>query len=585
LRLTLLLAELKRRKVLRVAAAYGATSFLLLQAADIIFPALGLPRWAMTLVVALAIIGFPMAMVLAWTFESSEQGLRRTPPPGHGELEEILAQPRSRRWGAGIAALVGVVLLVGGIAWTLSRGEARSDAYDSIAVLPFTNLSGQAENEYFGDGLAEELLNALAGIEGLKVAARTSAFAFKDSHMDVRQIGDTLGVATVLEGSVRRSADNVRITAQLIDARTGYHIWSETYDRPLTDLFAVQDAIANEIVNALASRFTTSDEGLYRGGTADVEAYDLYLLGRQKWVTRELPLLREAIGHFEDALARDSSFALAWSGLADAIDALAFRSREGVGLVPRAKNAAQRAILLDPKLAEGWASLGVLALDFDHDFPVAELALRNAISVRPSSAIAHHWLADVMRYSGRLEESIEPEIRALELDPASSLAMHGHFTTLCNLGRWQEARVWADRLLAAGQTDLGRLVNIFAAAPRMGFQADDLEKFAVAIATPRYSRPQEAAVMAAAVHDATMRGRALQVVQRMSGEGMPGQNAAKLCMVLGDRECALFHLERGFRERDAGMLLVGTDWIYDPLRTDPRFVRIIDQLGLPNGRL
>ena len=581
-----LLAELKRRKVFRVAAVYGATSFVMLQIADIVFPSLGLPQWTITLVVALTVIGFPLAIALAWTFDSTGAGLRRTGPAQHGELEAILAQPRSRRWPAGIAALLGVMLLAGGTVWTVGfGGGGRAANYDSIAVLPFANMSGDPENEYFGDGLAEELLNALAGIEGLKVAARTSAFAFKGSNVDVRVIGDTLGVATVLEGSVRRSAGRVRITAQLIDARTGYHLWSETYDRPLTELFTVQDAIAREIVTALAGRLTTSQEELYRGGTTDVEAYDLYLLGRQKWVTRNVPLLREAVQHFERAIARDSSFALAWSGLADALDALAWRAPEELGRVGEAKYAAQRALVLDPELAEAWASLGVLALDFDRDFRVAELCLRRAIAFKPSYASAHRWLADALRYSGRVEESLAPGNQALGLDPASALGMNGMLETLSILGRWQEARALVDRLRSLGYTDLGSLVNILSAGPQLGFSAHDLEGFAIEWAGTRaYSNPDEAGVVGRAIVDQRLRPRAREVLGRMAAARVNARHLAELSVAIGDLDGAIANLTRTVEEGDPTIIVIGSDWAFDPLRRDPRFIRMVEQLGLPNGR-
>jgi TolB-like protein len=585
MKFAVLLAELKRRNVLRVAAVYGATSFAILQLTDIVFPALGLPQWTITLVVALAIIGLPMAVALAWTFDKSPDGLRRTAPAQHGELEAILAQPRSRRWPAGVAALVGLMLLAAGTAWTLGhRGGGRSSNYDSIAVLPFANMSGDAENEYFGDGLAEELLNALSSIEGLKVAARTSAFAFKNSNIDVRVIGDTLGVATVLEGSVRRSADRIRITTQLIDTRTGYHLWSETYDRPLTDLFSVQDAIAREIVGALAGRLTTSKKELYRGGTQDVQAYDLYLLGRQKWVTRKVPLLREAIQHFEQAIARDSSFALAWSGLADAMDALAWRDRAELDHVPAAKFAAQRALLLDPELAEAWASLGVLALDFDRDFRSAELALRRAIALKPSYAAPYNWLADALRFSGRVEESLPPSERGLELDPVSGLGMNGLLQTLTILGRWSEARVVADRLQSIGWTDLGTLINLLSAGPQLGYGADDLEKFATDwAASQHYSKPDEAGVIGRAIVELPLRPRARGVLGRMAAEGLSGHRLAELSVAIGDLEGAITNLTYALEKRDPTMIVIGTDQAFDPLRQDPRFIRMIEELRLPNG--
>ncbi|HSL69638.1 MAG TPA: hypothetical protein VK864_05310, partial [Longimicrobiales bacterium] len=270
------LAELRRRQVYRLVAVYGAAAFLSMQAADLILPRLGLPDWSITLVVVIALLGLPVAFALAWVFESSAHGIRRTAPAGQDELIALVAQPAVRGWPAVLAGAAGVALVAVG-AWVV-LGRLERQSYDSIAVLPFTNLSGQPENEYFGDGLAEELINALAGMEGLRVAARTSAFAFKGTNTDIRQIGDTLNVSTVLDGSVRRSAGRIRITTQLNDTRSGSIIWNQTYDRPLAELFSVQDAIASEIVAALAPRLRRRPtKELYRGGTKDVEAYDLYL--------------------------------------------------------------------------------------------------------------------------------------------------------------------------------------------------------------------------------------------------------------------------------------------------------------------
>lgn len=582
MRLDVLLAELKRRKILSVAAVYGATSFVLLQIADIVFPALSLPQWTITLVVALTIIGFPMAMALTWIFEATPDGLRRTAPAQENEIEAILAQPRSRRWSAGIAALLGVILLAGGIAWTVGqRGGGRATNYDSIAVLPFVNLSGDPDNEYFGDGLAEELLNALSGIEGLKVAARTSAFAFKGTNMDVRAIGDTLGVTTVLEGSVRRSAERIRITAQLIDARTGYHLWSETYDRPLTDLFSVQDALSREIVSALAGKFTTSKEGLYRGGTNDVQAYDLYLLGRQKWATRNVPLLREAVQHFEQAIAIDSSFALAWSGHADAIIALAWRSPSELPLVPEAKHAAQRAVLLDAELAEGWASLGVLATYIDRDFRSAELAFRRALALRPSYAPAYHWLADVMEYSGRLEEAVELSTRAIELDPRNGLSIITKVQQLHSLGRFTEARQTADRVLAMGYRDRDVFLTILSGARTFGYDAEEAAEFGRGWADAAgFPRPEDATLVGRAYLEPSLRPRARELVKTMAGEHVRPRDLALLSLGIEDYESAIKYLEQALTDGDPSLILIGTVRAYDPLRKDPRFIRIIEQLGI-----
>jgi adenylate cyclase len=579
------LAELKRRKVFRVAAVYGATGFVVLQAADLVFPRLGLPDWTVTLVVALGLAGLPIALVLAWAFDATPEGLRRTDPADSEELAAIAAQPRSRRWTAGLAALAGVVLLAGGAWWTLAGPGPRPGAYDSIAVLPFANLSGDPENEYFGDGLAEELLNALSGIEGLKVAARTSAFAFKGSNTDVRTIGDTLRVATVLEGSVRRSADRIRIAAQLIDTRTGYRLWAETYERPLTELFAVQDAIAAEIVGALAVRLTGAarDDRLYRGGTTDVESYDLYLLGRQKWATRQIPLLHEAVEHFEQAIARDSSFALAWSGFADAINALAWRRRDSAALarLAEAKYAAQRAILIDPELAEGWASLGVLVLA-DSDWAVAELALRRAVELKPSYAPAVRWLADALAYTGRTEESLAYRFRTRELDPISPFHRQGHAWGLVVARRWEEARAEYRRLAPSSISNPETLLLAVTQAPRLGLDAGEAaayaEEWARRVGLPR---PSEAALLARAALDPAHRAHARALLRGLEARGAPPWDLAALHAALGDPEDAIRLLELAIAADVPQLVMTAADPAFDSLRGDPRFTRILEALRLP----
>lgn len=574
------LAELKRRKVFHVAAVYGATFFVVLQVADLTFPRLGLPDWTVTLVVALGLLAFPIAIVLSWAYETGPDGLRRTDPAAPGELAAIVAQPRHRRWPIGLAALAGLLLLSAGTAIGLGFIGRRA-GYDSIAVLPFVNMSGDSAQEYFGDGLAEELLNALANIEGLKVAARTSAFALKNTTLDARAIGDTLGVATVLEGSVRRSGDQVRITAQLIDARTGYHLWSDTYDRPMTDLFVVQSEISTDIVEALSPHLDVDASELHRGGTSDVEAYNEYLLGRQKWATRDVPLLREAVAHFEAALARDSSFALAWSGLADAIDALAFRDPAELRRVPEAKYAAQRALALDPELAEAWASLGVLYNDFDRDFSLGELALRRAIALKPSYAETYLWMADMMRQHGRLDESLEASRRALELDPLSGFARSGVARDYLLTRQWQEARAQYAILSRTG-FDYG--ANALAHARQMGLSPDEAAREAIRWGRFGMAIPgEDVGLIGRGIVDPALRPSALALLHRIADARGQGRYLAPLFMALGDTAAALDHLEQAMRANDARIAAIGTDPAFDPLRSSPRFIRMVEALGVPNG--
>ena len=399
-------AELKRRRVFRVMAVYGAVAFGVLQAADVLIPALHLPETMITAIAALALLGFPLAIALAWVFDRTPEGLTRTPDADTGEITTIVSQPAGSRWPAGLAAVVGTALLVSGAWWVLGRGDdselpvsneaanpitaVSSDAAvnpdeNSIAVLPFVNMSGDPENEYFSDGLSEELINALVMVDGLKVAARTSAFAFRGQERDVREIGSELGVEHVLEGSVRKAGDRVRITAQLIHAEDGFHLWSETYDRQLDDIFAVQEEIAAAISEQLELTLSPEDRStLARRRTDDIEAYDLYLLGRHNWATRLDQGLLNAQRYFEAAIDRDSSFAPAWAGLAAVYDALPwytdFPADEGA---QRGKSAARNAIALDPSLAEAHAALGVILFEFDWDWDGAAAAFEDMRAADP----------------------------------------------------------------------------------------------------------------------------------------------------------------------------------------------------------
>jgi adenylate cyclase len=583
-----LLAELKRRKVLRVVAVFGASAFVVMQVADLVFPRIGLPDWTVTLVVALAVLGLPVAAALAWAFEATTDGVRRTEPAASGELEAIVAQPRASRWPAGLAAVAGLVLLGVGTWWTVAPDGRDAAGYDSIAVLPFTNMSGDAANDYFGDGLAEELANALAGIDGLKVAARTSAFAFRGTETDVRRIGDTLRVATVLEGSVRRSADRIRITAQLVDARTGYRIWADTYDRPLTDLFAVQDEIAGRIANSLSARLRggVAADGLFRGGTTDVEAYDLYLLGRQKWATRRIPLLHEAVAHFEQAIARDSGFALAWSGFADAIDALAWRSDDaGLARTDEALRAAMRSVMLEPELAEGWASLGVLLMEFEHDYLFAEAVLRRALALKPSYGTAQLWLGNVLLYRGRAEEALGHQLANASLDPLSPLGASVTLTFLA-LGRWDEARDASLRFRDVRFTSMSvPAVRLVTNATRWRFTAVEAAQYAREWAEiVGYAEPAEAEVIGRAVIEPQHRDGARAVLRRMAAAGLPPQDLAHLHLAIGDADEAADLIVLAFERRDPTLIQLAADPAFDPLRGDPRFNRVMESLRLSNSR-
>jgi adenylate cyclase len=582
-------ADLKRRQVFKVAAVYGAVAFAVMQAADFLVPALRLPEAVATALAVVAIFGFPIAVALAWVFDRTPAGIVRTEAAAPGELEEIVAQPRLRRWPAGVLALLCTLLLLGAGWWALGSGGS-PDTYDSIAVLPFLNMSGDPEDEYFSDGLAEELLNALAGIEELKVAARTSAFSFKGRNADAREIGRALDVETVLEGSVRRAGDRVRIAAQLIDTSNGYHIWSREYDRRLDDIFAVQDEIAGAIADALAVSLGVEEaRDLYLGGTVDVQAYELYLHGRQRWATRRVPDLHRAVADFEAAIARDSAFALAWSGLADAIDALAWREPESRALVPSGLAAARRAIALEPELAEGHASLGILLSEFERDYARAEEPLRRAVELKPGYATAHLWYGDLLIRTGRVEEALEQNREAARLDPLSGLIQLTYANNLAMAGRREEAAEQYERAAGVPQPDPDVYFARLKFGRGVGLDAEQLADAAETWAR-MWGIPDPAGwrVIGAGLVDSTRRPAALEALDSLSvrverSQWYRDRALGELWLAYGENERALDHLERAFEAEDPYLWSIGLDPAWDPVRQEPRFQRTVEALGVPNG--
>jgi serine/threonine-protein kinase len=293
----------------------------------------------------------------------------------------------------------------------------------SIAVLPFIDMSPQKDHEYFCDGLAEELINALTKIEGLRVAARTSAFQYKSHQADIREIGRQLNVETILDGSVRKAGKRLRITAELIGTTDGYHMWSEKYDRDFEDIFSIQDEIARTIVQTLQLKFVEStNQTLVQRYTDNMEAYNLYLKGRHHWKSRTHQGLQKAIEYFQEAIQKDPQYALAYSGLADTFSILGFygfiKSDDAYN---KAMEAAEKALQLDPMLADGHLSLGAVLLYFDYNWIRGEAAIKRALELDPKLALAHCWYSGFLTLAGRYDEGTIEIQKAIELDPLSPL--------------------------------------------------------------------------------------------------------------------------------------------------------------------
>ena len=444
-RLMAFFSELKRRRVGKVAIGYGAVAWMVTEASSVVMPALRLPEWTVTFVVVFLMVGFPVAMTMAWVFDVGPQGIKRTEP-----LREESASMQLR---LRIAYAAVVVLLMAGLGYLLyERGLGRAMAgerHGSIAVLPFTNLSGDATRDYFSDGMSEELLNLLARVPGLQVASRTSAFAYKGRNVDIRQVGRELGVETVLEGSVRQAGDQVRITAQLIDTETGFHLWSDTYDRQLADIFQVQDEIAGAIVEKLRIQLAPQEQQLAqrtRAPTQNVEAYELYLKGQAVWKKRGEENLKRAIELYQSALARDPAFARAHAALASAYVVLPGYTKEQGDeekFFRLAETSARQALVLDANIGEAHAVLAQMNADRG-DFLDAESGFFFAISLEPNEPTPHHWYSLLLSKVGRLQAALTQAKRAYELDPSSPVLAANLANTLLQLGQNDEALRFAN---------------------------------------------------------------------------------------------------------------------------------------------
>jgi serine/threonine-protein kinase len=342
---------------------------------------------------------------------------------------------------------------------------AASRTERSIAVLPFANLSPDPENEYFADGMTDELINALAKVPGLRVVSRTSAFAFKGRQQDVRTIGGQLNVECVLEGSVRRAGRRLRTAVQLVNVADGYQLWSETFDREMEDVFAIQDEISRGIVSALKLRLLGEGPGLLvKSATADFEAYTLYLKGRLLWNRRSDDALRHGLAHFEQALARDPNYALAQVGLADSYVLLGFYTALAPAeAFPRAQAAAETALRLDPALGEAYPALAYVKMYYEWDWTGALRAFRQAIERNPNYATAHQWLGNCLAILGRFDESVASFQRAVELDPLSAiknaaLGWGHYFRATIPRGNRAAAPCAGDRRPAVGDPSVVRVV-------------------------------------------------------------------------------------------------------------------------------
>ncbi len=581
-------AELRRRNVYKVAVAYAVVAWLVIQAASIFLPAFNAPQWAMQIVILILVVGFPIALAFSWAFEITPEGIRR-------ESEVATDQSITHHTGRKIVALTIVlaVIATGLLIFQFLRArststprqsEAATVSNKSIAVLPFDNLSGDPQNAYFSEGVQDEILTRLAKIAELKVISRTSTQRFKSAPNDLRQIAQQLGVANILEGSVQKANDQVRVNVQLINALTDAHLWADTYDRKLTDIFAVETEIAKTVADMLQAKLTGSEQHVIAARpTENTEAHQLYLKGRFFWNKRTGNDLKKSIDYFEQAIAADPNYALAYAGVADGYVWLpGYTAGTPRDSYPKAKAAAKKALELDDTLAEARTSLAIAIWLYDFDSSQANREFQRAIELNPNYAIAHQQYGNVtLSALGRFDDAIAEGKRAVELDPLSLVINTDLGSNYCYARRYDEAIAQLRKTL---EMDAG-----FYIAHIVLSQALDA-KGARDAAIVEYQKARtlndDPSVLGLLGRAYGLSGNKMEAekildqLKKLSQERyVSAYSFALVYLGLGDKEEALRWLEQSYQDRagsDIGYIRV--DPLLDPLRGDPRFEALAEKI-------
>ena len=573
-------AELKRRNVYKVAVAYAIVGWLLIQIATQVFPFLEIPTWVVRLVIALVAIGFPIALIIAWAFESTPEGIKRT-------LVADAASQRSRGKVWIYVVIVAALLSIGlfflgrytaGGHTTPRQSEASTVPQKSIAVLPLLNESGDPKDEYFSDGLSEELIAALAQINGLKVIGRSSSFRFKERREESRTIGEKLGVATLLEGTVRKQGNRVRIVAELINAADGIELWTRTFDRELKDIFAVQQEIAAAVAASLKMTLLGANQRPSTdSATQNIEAHNAYLLGHYHFQRRNIEDYRKAVAHYDEATRLDPEYALAYAERSEAWTLIGDLSGESKTAWPKARSDAEHAVAIAPTLAEAHGALGWVRFFVEWKFAEGLEELRRAKELSPANPTANDLLGRVLPYLGKLDEAEAQARQAVELDPLG-FTQNNLARILWFKGKNDEADKVARRVAELQPTAASsrRWQVLIAVQRRDGETAlreaqsepdEGYRRFLIALA--HYVRGDRNAADAA-LSELIQYGRDTLAYQ-----------IAEVYAVRADTDKAFEWLQISYDNHDTGMLAILVDPLLQGLRDDPRYKELAAKLGLP----
>ncbi len=592
-------SELKRRNVYKVAVAYAVVAWLLIQAASILFPTFEVPPSVMKAFVVILALGFVVAMIIAWSFEMTPSGMKRTEEIQPGEK---LPQWSRRKFASFIlalticaAALLGYQVYRGkpihaeGGAPATPDGDGLAGArpsisLKSIAVLPFDSLSSDPDNAFFAEGVQDEILTRLAKVADLKVIARTSTQKFKNAPENLTDIAKQLGVMHILEGSVQKANGQVRVNVQLINGLTNAHLWAEIYDRKLTDIFAVESDIARTIADTLQARLTGSEkDAMSKKPTANPQAYELYLKGRFFWNKRTAPELRQSIDYFRQATALDPNYAQAYAAEAQAWVILpAYNGGAPKECGPPAEAAIKKALALDETSSDAHTALGNLRSVYEFNFGDAKKEYERALELNPNDSTAHHWYAsDVLAALGESEREIAEMERARELDPLSLVINTNLGVAFMHAGDWDKAISQLRNTLEMNGSFYFARWSLGSALEGKGELSAAMAEYEKAMASsddpiaPAYSGHLNGKL---GRHD-----EAIKILRKLEeksrSEYVDPYYLAIVYLGLGQREQALSYLEKSYDDRNGNNLeYIRIDPFLDPLRGDPRFEALAEKI-------
>jgi TolB-like protein len=576
-----LFGELKRRNVYKVAAAYAVVGWLLMQVATQVFPFFEIPNWGIRLVVLIIALGFPIALIIAWAFELTPEGVKRT------EVADA-AHERSRGAVWIYIVVIGAVLSVGLFFLGRYMAPNKQSSFGelpgkSLAVLPFANLSGNPENAYFAAGIQDEIITRLAKIGELKVVSCLTTQRFKSSPDDLPAIAKQLGVANVLQGSVQRSSDAVRVNVQLVKADTDTHLWADTFDRKLTDVFQIESDIAKTIADKLQAKLTGSEQEAISGKpTSDLEAHQLYLKGRYLWNRRTGNNLKKALSYFQQAAEKDPNYALAYTGIADSCALIpVYGAGSPQDYYPRAKAAAEKAVELDNTLGEAHTSLANVFfryLELDN----SDREFERSIELNPNYATAHQWYGRLtLLATGQFDRAMAEAKRAVELDPISPIG-RTDVATVYQVGRrYDEAITQLRNVLEIDPDFYWAHRQLGLALELKGAPGDAIGEYQKAAELNDDPRVLAFIGHAKAIMGRESDARAIlaQLTEASKTRYVSGYSFAVIHLGLGEKDQALEWLEKDARERTGFEInFIKVDPYLDPLRGDPRFEALVQKV-------